>query len=204
MRAQDYVDAVKSGELFPKGALDYSGAALTSPGETTELWTRVDPGNYIIICWNAGHARTRSVHPFTVVATGAHDDKPPPADTVLKLVDYRFDLSHPLHKGTQVIRVDTPGPSKHEADFYRLLDGKTLADLMEWRSKNGEGVAPAIAVGGMLDSHDVSHQVWLRRNFTPGRYVVHCEMPISADAKSGTSFATHADAGMVMEFAISP
>jgi hypothetical protein len=34
--AQDYFVAVKAGALFPAGALDYSGAALTSPGETTE------------------------------------------------------------------------------------------------------------------------------------------------------------------------
>jgi hypothetical protein len=45
----------------------------------------------------------------------------------------------------------------------------------------------------MLDSHDLSHQVWLRKDFVPGRY---------ADAKSGTGFATHADAGMVLEFEI--
>lgn len=68
MRAQDYVAAVKGGALFPKGARDYSGAALTSPGETTELWARLDPGNYIVICWNADHARTRNVHPFVATA----------------------------------------------------------------------------------------------------------------------------------------
>jgi len=204
MRAQDYVAAVKAGALFPEGALDYSGAGLTSPGEKTELWTRVDPGNYIVICWNANHARTRKVHPFTVVSAGAHDDKPPQADVVLKLVDFRFELSRPLHKGSQVIRMETVGPSMHEADIYRLLDGKTLADLVRWRKDNGVGAVPAIALGGALDSHDIKHEVWLRRNFTPGRYVLHCEMPLSADAKAGTAFATHADAGMVMEFQIAP
>jgi len=137
-----------------------------------------------------------------VVAAGAHDDKPPEADVVLKLVDFRFELSQPLRAGTQVIRVDTIGPSMHEADFYRLLDGKTLADLLEWRKKDGVGEAPVVALGGMLDSHDLSRQVWLRRNFAPGRYVLHCEMPLSADAKAGTSFATHADAGMVLAFEI--
>ena len=202
MRAKDYVAAVKAGALFPEGALDYSGAGLTSPGERAELWTRVDPGDYIVICWNAGHARTRKVHPFTVVAAGAHDDKLPQADVVLKLIDYRFELSRPLHKGTQVIRLDTVGPSMHEADLYRLLDGKTLADLNEWRRQDGVGVPPAIALGGMLDSHDLTHQVWLRRDFTPGRYALHCEMPLSTEAKAGTSYATHADAGMVMSFDI--
>jgi len=97
---------------------------------------------------------------------------------------------------------DTIGPSMHEADLYRLLDGKTLADLLEWRKHDGVGAAPAVALGGMLDSHDLTHQVWLRKNFTPGRYVLGCVMPMSADAKSGIGYATHTDAGMVMAFEI--
>jgi len=202
MRARDYVAAVKAGSLFPEGALDYSGAGLTSPGESAELWTRMDPGQYVVICWNADHARTRRVHAFTVTAAGAHDDPLPAVDVVLKLVDFRFELSAPLRKGTQVIRVDTTGPSMHEADFYRLLDGKTLADLVAWRKHDGAGAAPVIALGGILDSHDLARQVWLRKNFTPGRYVLGCEMPLSADAKSGTGYATHTDAGMVLAFEI--
>jgi hypothetical protein len=202
MRPEDYVAAVKAGSSFPQGALDYSGAGLTSPGETAELWTRLDPGEYIVICWNAHHATTRRVHPFTVTTAGAHDDPPPAVDVVLKLVDFRFELSTPLRKGTQVIRVDTTGPSMHEADLYRLLDGKSLADLIEWRKHDGVGVAPVIAFGGVLDSHDLSHQVWLRKNFTPGRYVLGCGMPMSIDAKSGTGYATHTDAGMMLAFEI--
>jgi hypothetical protein len=201
MRAEDYVAAVNSGSLFPEGGRDYSGAGLTSPGEATELWTRLDPGRYIVICWNH-HATIRRVHPFTVTTAGAHDDPLPAVDVVLKLVDFRFEFSAPLRKGVQVIRVDTTGPSMHEADLYRLLDGKTLTDLIEWRKHDGAGVAPVIVLGGIDDSHDLSHQVWLRKNFTPGRYVLGCGMPMSAEAKAGTGFATHTDAGMVMAFKI--
>jgi hypothetical protein len=46
-------------------------------------------------------------------------------------------LSTPLRNGVQVIRVDTTGLSMHEAVLYRLLDGKTVADLLEWRKHNG-------------------------------------------------------------------
>jgi len=62
MSADDYVMAVKKGSLFPEGALDYSGLGLTSPGVTAEMWLRVDPGQYIIICWNKGHDKTTPVH----------------------------------------------------------------------------------------------------------------------------------------------
>ena len=56
MTAGDYAAAVKKGELFPQGALDYSGPGLMSPGKTAEMWLKVDPGNYVLICWN--HAKT--------------------------------------------------------------------------------------------------------------------------------------------------
>jgi hypothetical protein len=199
-----YLAAVRNGALFPPGARDYSGAALTSPGETTELWLRLDPGEYVVICWNGDHARTRAAHALQVVAAGAHDDPPPPVDTVLQLRDYRFEMTHPLRAGVQVIRVDTIGPSMHEADLYRLLEGRSVADLVEWRRRDGAGAAPVVALGGMLDSHDLSRQVWLRRSFTPGRYAWHCEMPMSADAKAGSQYATHADAGMVLQFDVAP
>jgi hypothetical protein len=193
MSAENYVAAVKKGSLFPEGALDYSGPGLTSPGETAEMWLRVDPGQYILICWNSGHAKTTPVHPFTVEEVGANDDRAPKENLVLKLFDYRFELSSDLHKGVNVIRVETPGPSMHEVDIYRLHEGKTTADLNGWRKGQGHGPAPAEALGGALDSHDIHRVVWLRKNFTPGRYVLHCEMPVT------NTKLTHADVGMVRE-----
>jgi hypothetical protein len=43
----DYVSAVRSGSLFPARALDYSDAGLTSPGESVEVWVRLDPPDSI-------------------------------------------------------------------------------------------------------------------------------------------------------------
>lgn len=200
MSASDYVAAVKNGSLFPEGALDYSGAGLTSPGETAEMWLSVDPGRYILICWNDNHATKTPVHPFNVEDVGAADDRPPKEDLVLKLVDFRFDLEGDLHKGTQVIRIETPGPAMHEVDIYRLHEGRTVADLHRWRKADGDGPAPAEALGGALDSHDLHRVVWLRKNFTPGRYVLHCEMPVMDNGK--TTKLTHADVGMMREIEI--
>jgi hypothetical protein len=194
MSAEDYVAAVKKGSLFPEGALDYSGPGLTSPGETAEMWLRVDPGQYILICWN--HPKSTPVHPFTVEDVGANDDLVPKEDLVLKLFDYRFELSAELHKGTQVIRVETPGPSMHEVDIFRLHDGKTAADLKSWRKQQERGSAPAEALGGAVDSHDLHNVVWLRKKFTPGRYVLHCQMPVT------NTKLTHADVGMIREIEV--
>jgi len=201
MTPTDYVAAVKAGSLFPKGAQDYSGPGLTSPGETVEVWVKVDPGNYLIICWNNGHAKSTPVHPFTV-QYAISEDEPPKEDVVLKLVDYRFELEGNLRKGRQVIRVETPGPSMHEADFFRLRDGKSVADVNRWRKANGRGEPPVDALGGALDSHDIKRVMWLRRDFTPGRYVLHCEMPVTSDSQTTNQQITHADVGMVREIKI--
>lgn len=116
MKPEDYVAEVKRDSLFPKGALDYSGPGLISPGESSEMWLRVDPGQYILICWNEGHAKSTPVHPFTV-EYGMSDDAMPKEDLLLKLRDYRFELEGNLTKGSHVIRVETPGPAMHEVDL---------------------------------------------------------------------------------------
>ena len=201
MTPNDYVTAVKAGSLFPKGALDYSGPGLTSPGESVEVWVKVDPGNYLIICCNNEHAKSTPVHPFTV-QYAISEDEPPKEDVVLKLVDYRFEFEGNLRKGRQVIRVETPGPSMHEVDFFRLRDGKSVADVNRWRKANGRGEPPVDALGGALDSHDIKRVMWLRRDFTPGRYVLHCEMPVTSDSQTTNQQITHADVGMVREIKI--
>ena len=198
--AADYVTAVREGSLFPEGALDYSGPGLTSPGEMTEMWLPVDPGQYILICWNSGHATKTPVHPF-IVADRRVDDAAPKEDVVLRLFDYRFDIQGTLKKGLQVIRVETPGPSMHEADIFRLHDGRTAADVARWYSGKGPSVPPAQALGGALDSHDIRRVVWLRRTFVPGHYVFRCAMPVTTAAAAHKD-TIHADVGMVQELEI--
>jgi hypothetical protein len=197
----DYAAALRAGSNFPAGTLDCSGPGLTSPGESVEVWSKLDPGNYIVICWNAGHAKTRKPHPFTVQYT-ISDDTPPKEDVVLKLVDYRFELTGQLHKGTQVLRIETPGPSMHEVDIFRLHEGKTAADVRRWRKEDEGGPAQADAMGGMLDSSDIHRVGWLRKNFTPGRYVLHCAMPVTTAPQMTNQEITHADVGMVQEIEI--
>jgi len=198
MSAADFQAEVRRGVLFPKGILDYSGPGLMSPGEMVEMWLRVDPGEYVLICWN--HSRSEPVHAFSV-RSPLVEDAPPRADVVLKLIDYRFEFEGKLHKGEQVIRVETLGPSMHEADLFRLHPGKTVADIRRWR-KEHLPVAPVDALGGPLDSHDIGRVVWLRKNFTTGRYVLHCAVPITTTPETTAQETTHADLGMVQEFEI--
>src|SRR5947207_4462666 len=201
MTVGEYVSAVRSGSLFPAGALDYSGAGLMSPGESVEVWVKLDPGQDILICWNDGHARSTPPRPVTVEYT-LSDDLPPKEDVSVKLVDFHFDLAGRLGKGMRVIRIENTGPSMHEMDIFRLHEGKTLADVRRWRKDDGRGPAPADAMGGVLDSHDLKRVVWMRKNFAAGRYILHCEVPLVTNAQATKQEITHADLGMVREIEI--
>ena len=117
-------------------------------------------------------------------------------------VDHKFELGGNPHRGEPVIRVETPGPAMHEADFFRLHEGKTVDDLRRWRKEDGRGPAPAEALGGALDNHDLKRVVWLRKNFSPGRYALHCKTPVASGPSATNKDATHADLGMVREFEI--
>jgi len=84
----------------------------------------------------------------------------------------------------------------HEVDIYRLHNGSGVEDLKRWRKQHESGSSPAEALGGALDSHDIRRVVWLRKEFVPGHYVLHCEMPVT------NTKLTHADVGMVREIEI--
>ena len=94
----------------------------------------------------------------------------------VKLIDFRYELLGRLRKGPQVIRAENVGPTMHEMDIFRLHDGKTLADVNRWRKHPGDGSAPADAMGGVLDSHDLKRVIWMRKTLLPVGtiFVVRC------------------------------
>ncbi len=208
MTPADYAAAVAGGTAFPEGAIDCSGPGLTSPGETLDMWVELSTGRHILACWfrHPGadgsyplHVAQGPLHEF-VVSHRLENDTPPTVDATIRLVDFSFELDRAIHAGTRTIRVEFPGPSMHEMDLYRLHEGYDLADLRAWYAGGRKTPPPATALGGVLDSHDSGREVWIRREFVPGRYVAWCNMDMPAEPNVHT--ATHADVGMVLEFTV--
>jgi hypothetical protein len=202
MTGDDYLEAVRLGSSFPEGALDYSGPGLTSPGETVEAWLHLDPGNYLLGCWFQDHLTSLPAQTFTVHEGESGGATPPKENATVRLLDFRIEIEGRLHRGTQTLKVETPGPSMHEVDIFRLKEGRTISDLKQWQKQGKAGAAPAVAIGGALDSHDLRRVIWLRTVFRPGRHVLWCNMAMAPDAEGPAGEVTHADAGMFKEFVI--
>ncbi|HXV13493.1 MAG TPA: hypothetical protein VEC56_04750 [Candidatus Krumholzibacteria bacterium] len=204
MSARAYLDAVEAGYAFPEGAIDCSGPGLTSPMQRFELWVPLEAGTYLLACWFTGHLTT--TEPRTVVVHGAPRVAvtPPREDVTLKLIDFRFELIGEIETGPQTIRVEAAGPSMHEVDIFHLQEGRSVDVVRAWYASHQRGSLPATLMGGVLDSHEIPSEVWLRREFAAGRHVLWCGMPMIQSGKESDAGAaadvSHADAGMVLEF----
>ncbi len=207
MSGAQYLAAVDSGYDFPPGAIDCSGAGLTSPLQRVELWLPLDAGRYLLACWFRGHLTHIPPHTLVVHGQPRVPVTPPHEDATLKEIDFRYELSSQIHTGPQTIRVETVGPSMHEFDCFLLEGGRSVRDLSAWYANDMKGSPFATAMGGVLDHHDLSRVVWFRRNFTMGHYVFWCDMPMIQSGKEAEAGAaahvTHAQAGMVLEFDVS-
>ena len=207
MSAAEYVDSVAAGYNFPPGAIDCSGSGLTSPLERVELWIPLEAGRYLLACWFRGHLEHTTPH--TLVVHGAQETPvvPPREDVTLKLIDFRYEMIGHVKLGMQTIRVETVGPSMHEVDCFRMEATYKRDDLAAWYANHMDGSPHATALGGVLDKHDLSSPVWMRRGFTVGHYVLWCDMPMIQKGKKSdagsAAHATHGEAGMVMEFDVS-
>jgi len=206
MSPADYVAAVAKGALFPEGALDYSGPGLTAASDSMDIWLPLDPGTYLLLCWNKDHAT--ALPPAVVTVTGTrHDAELPVADATITMREHHFTIDRPITAGDRVIEIVNAGRAMHELDILALHTGATLADLARWREGEAadsvfSGPAPATFRGGALDAHRIDTRVWIRQRIKPGRHALFCGMPLDSSAVSGQPFRNHADAGMMLEFLV--
>ena len=205
MTSAQYIAQAKSGIAFPEGAKDCSGPGLMSPGEHVEAWVPLEEGRYMIGCWMGNHMQTNRPAAFVVHGAASKPVEPPHEDVTVRMIDFRYELVGEIKRGEQTLRYETVGPSMHEADIFRLDDGRRVQDVRAWFKSQERNPVPGMVSGGCMDSHDLKRVIWVKRSFTPGRYVFWCDMPMVQSATPTDTTAahvTHADAGMVKEFTI--
>jgi hypothetical protein len=118
----------------------------------------------------------------------------PAADIAFMLSDYEIKLSKPLTRGRHTIRIRNYAAQPHEVMIFRLLPGKTEADLMQFLAAMS-GDVPAVPVGGVTPmSHGTANNLTV--DLVPGTYIMMCFVP---DVKDGKSHLEH---GMITRFTI--
>lgn len=186
---------------FPKWMVFMGGPNTPLPkGGQGEDIVDLTPGNYAVICVipdsdGKPHMMKGMVKALTVTtATGKR--KMPHGDVTLTLTNYKFTFSKPLTAGRHIIRVVNKGTQAHEAEIFRLNDGKRGIAVAQWVGGGMQGPPPAAPITG-ITAEAPGKQNLLPVNLTPGNYALLCFMP---DAKDGKPHAMH---GMIYDFKVS-
>jgi hypothetical protein len=198
--AQDYIKSVAAHDPLPAWATFLGGPNPPAPDESASATIDLPPGHYLLTCLvpasdGVPHIMKGMVRPLTV--TGMYSAAPlPRADVTMTLVDYGFELSHPLAAGTQVIRVHNAAAQLHEVFLTRLAPGKSIGDLPIWVDKR-TGAPPALPLGGVAPIPP-----GMEANFTvdlaPGEYGLICFVPDVGDGKP------HFAHGMMRQITVGP
>jgi hypothetical protein len=164
------------------------GPNAIGPGGQSNATLELAPGSYAIACFipsNDGvpHIAKGMIRELTVTPEEGKSAPMGPADVVIKLNEYSFDLSEPLVAGKQIIRVENEGKQDHELVLARLAPGKTMADVEAWEKGGEKGPLPLTLLGGMAPLGPEQHGQF-SQTLEPGGYVLLCFVPDSKDGKA--------------------
>jgi len=180
-----------------------AGPGVATPGDTSNATSRLEPGDYYLVCFipdahDVPHVMLGMVRQLVVVPAPLTASAPaaePQADIVATLSDYAFSLTKPLTAGTHTIRVENAGPQLHEIGIEQLAPGKTMADWQQWLVHGMKGMGPAKPMGGLVGP-DKGKTGWFTITLTPGHYILACYVPDAKDQKP------HVMHGMVQELTV--
>ncbi|MDQ1372878.1 MAG: hypothetical protein QOJ09_216 [Actinomycetota bacterium] len=169
-----------------------------APGTKQSAVTKLDPGQYLMLCFLQGadgvaHVAKGMVSPFTVSAPASTAGEPK-YDYQVDAKDFQFTLPA-IKSGEHTLEFKNNGPSPHEMTLYKVAAGKTAADVQKALTGATPATGPppfAGAGGGSGIAPGTS--TFPTINFDAGTYVVTCFVP---DPKTGKP---HIALGMFSSF----
>ena len=133
-------DSVAAGDPRPAWATPVGGPNV--PGEKgSEISLQLTEGAYALICYmpspkdGKSHFTKGMIRQLAVVPASGSNGGEPKVDSRIVMKDYSYTISTALHAGRQTVRVENAGTQPHEAILFRLGEGKTPAEFLEWTGR---------------------------------------------------------------------
>lgn len=198
--AEDFIAAVEAAPTKTPSWARYAGGpnAVVSQ-ETSEATIDLSAGEYVTICQvpdREGKPHlSRGMFKSVRVTSASSLRKGPPrdsADSVVRAIDFRFNVQQPLRSGRQRIRFVNRGSQPHELVVVELVPNATLKDFVDSLGTKVFGTAPGRPLGG-ITGLEQDEEGSFPLNLPSGHYGLIC---LFIDA-SGTS---HYAKGMATEF----
>jgi plastocyanin len=179
--AKDFMAAIKAEpSAIPAWARYAGGPNAVMGNETAEATLDLEAGEYMLICQvpdrqGIPHLASGMVKSIRVIEDqrrrrGLTSD---PADSVIRTLDFRYNVQQPLRAGRQRVRFVNRGVQPHEAVLVQLNPGATLNDFVAFFEPNASGLPPGRPVGGMAGLEENQEGSFVVK-LTPGHYGLIC------------------------------
>jgi hypothetical protein len=193
----DLIAALRNPGPPPAWAKLVPGPNPPAPGQSSELVTDLEPGNYAMICMvpddhGVPHFAKGMVRGVVAAAPAGPAAVEPATDVQVALTDYAFTLSKDITAGPHSLRIVNQGTQPHEMFIAKLDSGVTAEQLVHYVETGMHGRPPALPLGGASGMVPGAHAIFTM-SFTPGDYALLCFLP---DAKDGRDHVLH---GMVKQ-----
>lgn len=175
-QVKEVLAAVGSDKL-PEWLEPIGGPNNVAPARETRVVQTLVPGTYVWVCYlgtrrGPAHYKLGMIRPMVVVSS-THRDPEPRAAAVLTMRDFSYELSRPLRRSRQWLLVRNEGHQYHEVVMFKLLPGKTAADVEEWMRHGGPRAD--VPIGGVGALPPAAH-AYVQFPGEPGTYSFRCRV----------------------------
>jgi hypothetical protein len=175
---------------------DLYGGAVTKPGETVTAYIKLEPGTYVI---DATPSEGGDDYFYSVLTVSEGEDlAAPEADLNLVMVDHHFSFPATLKAGPQRWQVSNTGEQVHFAVIFKLAEGATADDLMNFMGSEEPSGPPPFDMEstytGLIQTVSSGESFYVDVNLPAGDYVAICFLPDMLSEK------IHLELGMMSSF----
>jgi uncharacterized cupredoxin-like copper-binding protein len=162
------------------------GIESAIPGESGETILALTSGRYVLVCAYGGenglaHMSLGMIRSLVVTSGSPVTVRSLPAtSSTIELSDYHIDISTPLQRGKQLVRVVNAGKHRHQLIIGRIVGNATTDEIMKWDGTSQP--APLADMSGGAAVMDPGQSSVIEMDLRPGRYELGCVL--TDDSKS--------------------
>lgn len=174
----EWYESEMKGEKIP-WATHLGGPSFAEPPSTANATMVLTAGNYVLVCYIGSAREDKSRYhlmkgmfrPVTVRSSSSVARALPAGDVSAIITGTgHVTLKGAIRQGTQSIRVRNETGKSHEFTVHRIKPGRTAAEAVTWRRRDGTGF-PFESVGGFSDVPPGETRL-TTISFEPGTYAL--------------------------------
>ncbi|MDX1994359.1 MAG: hypothetical protein SF029_18395 [bacterium] len=172
-----FMGAMANGPMAALPLVSLLGGTNIEPGASLTINYALQPGEYIIVDFNAEMPAPAT---FTVADVEGEGAEGPAADVTVSLLDFAFSIPLEIQAGEKVWQVQNLGNQWHEMVIARVDEATAIGDyhdmLNAYMTAEDPEAAPFedVAFWGPVNQGE---RAWFPVTLEPGTYVVICFLP---------------------------